>query len=338
MMSQETRNHRILHVDDNPTIHESVRKVLIRESSPTEQDFAEDDAFLFGGNENVVEFAHYEIDSALQGQEALELVRQAVTQDKPYGVAIVDMRMPPGWDGLETVQHLWEVDPQLLVIFCTAFSDYSWPQMVEALGVTDRFVILKKPFDNAELQQLVAAMLERWRTTRLASLIINESARSNLQNQRLMAQVSELQREVYDLRKRLLDSGDRPDQKQKRVLVIDPETIERLDTERNLMERGIEVVSQEHSQEVLNNVYTGNPCDCVILEMESPNPNGYEVVRTLRQRGFMGSVVAYTHHERPHDREACLSAGYDAWVGKSEGILKLLDVLHGLACKSMATA
>jgi signal transduction histidine kinase len=81
-------------------------------------------------------------------------------------VAFVDMRMPPGWDGLETITHFWEVQPGLLVIICTAFSDYTWEEINRRLAQSDRFLILKKPFDNVEVFQLAASLTGRARVER----------------------------------------------------------------------------------------------------------------------------------------------------------------------------
>jgi signal transduction histidine kinase/DNA-binding response OmpR family regulator len=76
--------------------------------------------------------------------------------------------MPPGWDGIETTARIWEVDPEVQIVICTAFSDYSWDQMSEKLGQADKLVILKKPFDNVEALQLATALTEKWNLARQA--------------------------------------------------------------------------------------------------------------------------------------------------------------------------
>ena len=77
-------------------------------------------------------------------------------------MAFVDMRMPPGWDGLETTLKLWEVEPDLQVVICTAYSDYAWKDLIAKIGSSDRLVILKKPFDNVEVLQLSLTLTEKW--------------------------------------------------------------------------------------------------------------------------------------------------------------------------------
>lgn len=78
-------------------------------------------------------------------------------------MAFMDVRMPPGMDGIETTGKIWEMYPDLQVVICTAYSDYSWDEMKSRLGQSDRLVILKKPFDNVEVLQLACTMTEKWR-------------------------------------------------------------------------------------------------------------------------------------------------------------------------------
>ena len=92
----------------------------------------------------------------------MSLVKEALKAGRPYALAFVDVRMPPGWDGVETTQKLWEVDPCLQVVLCTAYSDYSWDKMFELFGPRDDLLILKKPFDAVEALQLAQALTEKW--------------------------------------------------------------------------------------------------------------------------------------------------------------------------------
>jgi len=157
--------YRILIVDDNQAIHEDLRKILIGESGGP--DLLADEEFLF--QKQQVRGAHFEIDSAFQGQDGLAMVAQAITEGRPYALAFVDIRMPPGWDGVETVLQLWKAYPDLQVVICTAYSDYSWNDIVRKLGHSDNLVILKKPFDNIEVIQLAHALTKKWTVSREAN-------------------------------------------------------------------------------------------------------------------------------------------------------------------------
>ncbi|HEV8629340.1 MAG TPA: ATP-binding protein, partial [Thermoanaerobaculia bacterium] len=162
----EAVNRRILVVDDNRAIHEDFRKIL-GPATVTEEALAEAAAALFGEETTASGSPVFSVDSAYQGQEALQLVARARAEGAPYAMAFVDVRMPPGWDGVETTARIWAEDPDVQIVICTAYSDYSWGEMLEKLGRSDRLVILKKPFDNIEVLQLANALSEKWRLAEL---------------------------------------------------------------------------------------------------------------------------------------------------------------------------
>lgn len=163
---------RVLVIDDNEAIHDDFRKTLSRKSHGADLD--DDEALLFGYQPDETQFTEFEIDTASQGHLGLDLVEAAMREGRPYQLAFVDMRMPPGWDGVETISRLWKADPALQVVICTAYSDYSWNQIVQKLGITDRLLILKKPFDDAEVCQLASAMTGKWLVTQQAQIKMSE--------------------------------------------------------------------------------------------------------------------------------------------------------------------
>jgi len=163
-------NRRILLVDDNLSIHDDFRRILV--PSKTSESLDDAAAALFGAaaEPTVAESDVFELDYAQQGQEACEKALVAVAARRPYALAFVDMRMPPGWDGLTTIGKLWEIDPELQVVICTAYSDRSWSEIQAALTARDRWLVLKKPFDKVEVLQLAQALTEKWHLTRLSKL------------------------------------------------------------------------------------------------------------------------------------------------------------------------
>jgi two-component system sensor histidine kinase/response regulator len=161
-MSEAVCNRRILIIDDNPVIHDDFRKIFCSKL-PTAQVLFDATAALFGDTEAPDSDPAFEVDSAFQGQDGLQRVIAARSEKRPYAMAFLDIRMPPGWDGIETAARIWDQDPDLQIVLCTAYSDYSWGQMRERLGQSDRLLILKKPFDNVEAQQLAETLTEKWR-------------------------------------------------------------------------------------------------------------------------------------------------------------------------------
>jgi two-component system NtrC family sensor kinase len=164
-----TQNRRILLVDDMPSIHAEFRKVL--SAAAPVSTLAELEAALSGTAAPEPSLTTvFEMDSAYQGIEALQKLKEARQDGRPYGVAFIDVRMPPGWDGIETCEQLWKEDPNLQIVFCTAYSDHGWPAIVARLDVRDRLLILKKPFDPIEVYQLANVLAAKWNLARYAAL------------------------------------------------------------------------------------------------------------------------------------------------------------------------
>jgi CheY-like chemotaxis protein len=115
----------------------------------------------------------FELRFADQGQVGLHMVEQSVAARAPYALAFVDMRMPPGWDGLLTIEQIWKADPNIQVVICTAFSDHPWREIAARLGKTDRLLILRKPFDAIEVEQLAVSLTCKWELSQRAQLRID---------------------------------------------------------------------------------------------------------------------------------------------------------------------
>jgi diguanylate cyclase (GGDEF)-like protein/PAS domain S-box-containing protein len=163
MMAMTTTNDfRILIIDDNPAIHQDFIKILAA-NAITELD--QMGIELFNKEKSVIALPQFQIDTASQGQEGVKLIEEAVKLKRPYSLAFVDIRMPPGWDGVETIKHIWEIDRDIQVVICTAYSDYSWEETVAQLGERDNLLILKKPFDNIAVRQLASALTRKWQLT-----------------------------------------------------------------------------------------------------------------------------------------------------------------------------
>lgn len=156
----DMKQKRILLVDDNTEIHKDFCKVL---SNTNHDSLEEASAHLFGTSAPTpFKAQEYNIDSAYQGQEALELVQQSILNNYPYALAFIDMRMPPGWDGVETIKRIWEIDPNIQMVICSAYSDHSWEEITQELGDSDNLLILKKPFEVIEISQLASSLTRKW--------------------------------------------------------------------------------------------------------------------------------------------------------------------------------
>lgn len=194
-MSEENHNLeliRILVVDDNPAIHRDFQKILAPSPEP-DAGIAAIEAVLFGEPAVTHARASYELEFASQGREGVEVARRALEASRPFTLAFIDMRMPPGWDGLETIERLWAADPHVQVVICSAHSDYDWNDLIDRLGQTDRLLVLKKPFEPIEVLQCASALSRKWQHERalrnqvatLESVVATRTEKLEAANQQL---------------------------------------------------------------------------------------------------------------------------------------------------------
>ncbi len=169
----QTTHFRILVVDDNPSIHSDFRKILCPDTAGNTT-LRGLEAALFDEVQPAAQTIHFQLNSAYQGQDGLAMVKEALAENRPYALAFVDVRMPPGWDGVETIARIWEVYPELQIVVCTAYSDYSWEELRAKVGQPDNLVVLKKTFDNVEVQQLAHALTKKWQLNLQASYKLAE--------------------------------------------------------------------------------------------------------------------------------------------------------------------
>jgi diguanylate cyclase (GGDEF)-like protein len=203
-------NTRILIVDDNESIHEDFRKVLIQEINEDHAELDDLEAELFGEDpvdsvETGSELLEYEVDSALQGQEALAMVDKAAEEGRPYALVFMDVRMPPGWDGIETISRIWLKHPYVEMVLCTAYSDYTWDDIVAKLGSSDKLLFLRKPFDAVAVQQMALSLVKKWNLGEQARNYVN-----NLENevQQRTLQLKDLLSELEIKNAELANSND----------------------------------------------------------------------------------------------------------------------------------
>jgi len=169
-------NRRIILIDDNASVLEDFKKVLEFKPDSELKDLSNS---LFENNKQIRSdqlrpTPTFEVEAVLKGEDGYELVVERKKAGQPFALAFVDMRMPMGWDGLETIKKLWSADPDLEIVICTAYSDYSWENLVNELDHQDRLLMLKKPFEPIEVCQLSLSLTEKWNLSRLAQLKMQE--------------------------------------------------------------------------------------------------------------------------------------------------------------------
>mgnify|MGYP003639054455 CR=1 FL=1 len=154
--------HKILIVDDNDSIHRDVESILGANKLYDESELTDLESGLFGTISKKEHEVLYSIDHAYQGLEAIEMVDSSFDINEPYSLVFMDVRMPPGIDGVETIGRIWDKHPFTEIVICTAYSDYSWDEILTNLGRTDHLLFMKKPFDSTALKQTALSLTTKW--------------------------------------------------------------------------------------------------------------------------------------------------------------------------------
>jgi PAS domain S-box-containing protein len=214
------KNRRVLVIDDNRAIHDDFRKILCPECDTAALDATE--TLVFGPHTETVEYTQFEVDSAYQGEEGVLMVEKAIEAGRPYALAFVDVRMPPGFDGVETTHRIWNIDPDIQIVICTAFSDHSWDELFEKLGHLDKLLILKKPFDAVEASQMGHALMEKWWLLKQTRVKMDElECRWAIANKEILFQNEEKEKRAVEMRQALATLDATEDS----VFISDPETL-----------------------------------------------------------------------------------------------------------------
>ena len=196
MMTADLISHRcILVIDDNASICDDFRKIL--QGNPRVSSLHEARAALFEDPPGVPldeSWEGFEVDCADQGETGLTMVQNALQRGSPYAVAFVDMLMPPGWDGVETMANLWRVDPELEIVICTAFPELLRDRLTHELGPSDKLLVLRKPFDNIEVWHLANTLTQERQLTLLTDTVAQRTQELREMNERLQLDIAQRQR------------------------------------------------------------------------------------------------------------------------------------------------
>jgi DNA-binding response OmpR family regulator len=149
-------NRRILIIDDDEQILNMYRDALQQpeDSNSKLQQFAELETT---GKEIVGSF---DVDTALQGEQGVDCIQRGLDMGKPYAIAIVDVNLPPGINGLETVKRVRQIDKNIFIIMVTAYQNPNLDDLMAAIN--DYIVLARKPFNSEEIIRLAQKACQSW--------------------------------------------------------------------------------------------------------------------------------------------------------------------------------
>ncbi|HIJ23165.1 MAG: response regulator [Gammaproteobacteria bacterium] len=144
----------LLLIDDEESIYESVKLYL----EPPE---LEDDPFAFLDDEPESEPEPEEDSGGIvckvhwvpAGTQGLQMVEEAIT---PFDLILVDMNMPPGWNGVQTIEQIRAIDPKVPIALVTA--NMSADQTIQTMLTEHTVRLFHKPYSKTQLYALVEEM------------------------------------------------------------------------------------------------------------------------------------------------------------------------------------
>ena len=153
-------NNRVLVVDDQHEIHDDFEEML----RPTyaQPATADDLAAAFVDQEETPFLPEFELLHASTGEEACSLIRAGREANRPIAVAYVDIRMPPGIDGIETIRRVRTFDRDVEIVIMTAYTDKSLPEIVHDMELLHKLLYIRKPFVHEEIQQITLSLVGKW--------------------------------------------------------------------------------------------------------------------------------------------------------------------------------
>ncbi len=166
-MAQKKDSQRILIIDDDHNIWKAYQMILNPgRAMPKGSSVKQLADLLKPANAPKSPDDNFQLAYADQGQTGFEMVQASLDQNQPFALAFIDIRMPPGWNGVKTSAKIRQIDPNIEIVIITAFSDHSLEEIVRTVGAPDKLLFFRKPFDPDALKQLAVSLISKRRLAR----------------------------------------------------------------------------------------------------------------------------------------------------------------------------
>ncbi len=159
MESRDSWNNRVLIVDDQEEIHDDFEEILKPSLSGSSTDELAK-SFISEVDDNFL--PEFELFHARSGEEAYEIVKAGKESNSPIAVAHIDVRMPPGIDGIETTRMIRQIEKDIEIVIMTAYTDKSLSEIVRDMELLHKLLYIRKPFAREEIQQITLSLVEKW--------------------------------------------------------------------------------------------------------------------------------------------------------------------------------
>lgn len=157
-----TTPYRLLIVDDDKAILEEFRRAFSAAESADSAAIDALEAELFGAADGAAgpPPPSFELTTCSQGAAAVAAVEQAQAERRPFAAAFLDIRMPPGIDGVAAAKKIRQLDPQLPIVFITGFSDRRPEELQQQIPPPDKLDYVRKPFRVTDFVRLATELCQ----------------------------------------------------------------------------------------------------------------------------------------------------------------------------------
>jgi diguanylate cyclase (GGDEF)-like protein len=196
MQSDANDPIKVLAVDDEEMIRELYDQILSNQfsqsSDPSQTGVSGNEAAAAnnGNPAGSLPAPQYDLTLCSQGEHALEAVRQ---DEDEFAMAFIDVRMPPGRDGIWTAENIRTVSPATQIVIVTGYSDIDPAEIEKRVPPPDRLLYLQKPFHPFEIRQFASTLAARWQAEKKMQLL-NLGLESMVQER-----TSELRKAYHDI-------------------------------------------------------------------------------------------------------------------------------------------
>ena len=323
---------RILVVDDSPIVHREFETVLLEGLDSMAEPADAQRLVGHSGPPGPLPPA-CELDHAFSGLEGVEKVRQALAQARPYQLGFVDIRMP-GIDGIETVARIWELDPAMQIVICTAYADHSGDELSRRLGGTDKLLVLKKPFDGIEVAQMASTLARKWFLARQAALKFEQLERLVAERtQRLLALQRRDAAEEPGPAASVATAGAEPTEprKDRPLLLLVEDQPEISETLRRAFSPECRVTVAKDVDRALGEARESVP-DLILVDAAMPRCDGIALCHSLKSDELTSHipVVLLGARDREEAQIRALEAGADDYLVKPLSVELLRARVHNL--------
>jgi CheY-like chemotaxis protein len=120
--------------------------------------FMDDEQIILDMTREVLKFLDYDVMFAKEGREAIDLYKKEMAAGAPFDVVILDLSVPSGLGGEETIKELRKIDPRVKSVVSSGYMDDPVVRDFSCHGFDER---LTKPYKILDLKKILEQLMKK---------------------------------------------------------------------------------------------------------------------------------------------------------------------------------